>query len=116
MLKLMLLVRRKSGMTAEAFREHYETVHAPLALANMTGLKRYVRNYTVPVPGQPEPAHDCVTEMWFADQASLTATMAWMHSDAGKVLSADEELFMDRSSMTAFRVEETETAPAAHGA
>lgn len=67
--KLMLFVRSKPGTTHEAFREHYETVHTPLALTNMTGLDRYVRNYTVPFPGQPEPAYDCVSEMWFADQA-----------------------------------------------
>jgi uncharacterized protein (TIGR02118 family) len=114
--KLMLFVRRKPGMTREAFREHYETVHAPLALANMTGLDRYVRNYTVGFAGQPEPAYDCVTEMWFSDPVAFSETMAWMRSPASQELHDDEELFIDRSSMTAFFVEEAESAPAARGA
>lgn len=107
--KLMVFVKRKAGTTREAFREHYETTHAPLALANMTGLVRYVRNYPVALPGQPEPQHDCVTEMWFADQAALGQTMAWMRSDAGKIIADDEQLFLDKASMTAFLVDETQS-------
>lgn len=108
-MKLMVFVKRKAGTTPEAFRAHYESTHAPLALANMTGLVRYVRNYSVPMPGQPEPQYDCVTEMWFADQAALGQTMAWMRSEAGKVLAADEELFMDKRNMTAFLVDEAQS-------
>tara|TARA_R110000824_G_scaffold29255_1_gene97591 strand:+ start:340 stop:672 length:333 start_codon:yes stop_codon:yes gene_type:complete len=106
MQKLMVFVRRKAGTTSEAFRAHYEAMHAPLAMANMTGLLRYVRNYPHAMPGQPVPQYDCVTEMWFESSEALAATMAWMRSDEGKTLAADEELFMDRSSMTAFRVDE----------
>jgi uncharacterized protein (TIGR02118 family) len=107
--KLMVFVKRKPGTTPEAFRAHYESSHAPLALANMTGLVRYVRNYPQAMPGQPSPQYDCVTEMWFADQASLAQTMAWMRSDAGKVLAEDEDLFMDKASMTAFLVDEAQS-------
>jgi len=104
--KLMVFVRRKAGTTPEAFRAHYETTHAPLALAKMTGLSRYVRNYPQTMPGQPAPQHDCVTEMWFESPEALAATMAWMRSEEGRILAADEELFMDRSSMTAILVDE----------
>lgn len=105
--KLMVFVKRKEGTTTEAFRAHYESTHAPLALANMTGLSRYVRNYPCAMPGQPEPRYDCVVEMWFDSAEALATTTAWMRSEAGKILAADEELFMDRSSMTAFMVDET---------
>lgn len=107
--KLMVFVRRRPYISREAFREHYESTHAPLALANMTGLVRYVRNYPVAMPGQPEPEYDCVTEMWFADQDSLSQTMAWMRSDAAKVIADDEKLFMDKASMTAFLVDEEQS-------
>jgi uncharacterized protein (TIGR02118 family) len=107
--KLMVFVKRKAGTSPEEFRAHYEGSHAPLALSNMTGLTGYVRNYPIAMQGQPSPQFDCVTEMRFADQASLAATMAWMRSESGKVLADDEEQFMDRQSMTAFLVDEENT-------
>ena len=63
-----------------------------------------------------EPAYDCVTEMWFTDPVALSETMAWMRSPASQALHDDEALFMDRSSMAAFFVEEAEPAPAGSAA
>jgi uncharacterized protein (TIGR02118 family) len=108
--KLMVFVTRKNGLSPEEFRAHYENSHAPIALVNMTGLVGYVRNYPIAMEGQPAPRYDCVTEMRFADQASLAATMAWMRSPEGKVLADDEEKFMDRESMTAMLVDEMVSA------
>jgi hypothetical protein len=65
-----------------------------------------VRNYPQAIRGQPAPQYDCVTEMWFESPEALAATMTWMRSEDGRILADDEELFMDRSSMTAFRVDE----------
>lgn len=106
MQKVIVFVRRKAGTTPEAFRAHYESTHAPLAMANMTGLSRYVRNYPQAMPGQPAPEHDCITEMWFESADALATTMAWMRSEDAKIIAADEDLFMDRSSMTAILVDE----------
>ena len=44
MIKIMLLVNRKSGISREEFRRHYEEVHAPLASSHLRHLVRYVRN------------------------------------------------------------------------
>ena len=43
MIRTLSLIKRRPDITRDAFREHYETVHAPLALPFMDGLERYVR-------------------------------------------------------------------------
>lgn len=105
--KLILLVRRKAGLTHEAFCEHYETKHAPLAWSMLQPhLQRYTRNYLSPLQGQPEPPYDCVTEFWYADRAGLEAAIAWARSEPGQILARDEKNFMDRKSMQVFFAQE----------
>jgi uncharacterized protein (TIGR02118 family) len=106
MVKLILMVHRKPGLTPAQFKAHYESTHAPLALASFTGVTRYTRNYLQAFPNQPAPPYDCVTELCFADQASLQASMAWTRSEAGQILARDEARFMDRAAMAAFISEE----------
>src|SRR5262249_37350807 len=92
--------KRKRGITHQAFRDHYETVHAPLARRVLGDwLVGYTRNYLAPVPGRPEPLFDCVTELCYRDRAALEASVAWARSEEGQVLARDEENFMDRASM-----------------
>ena len=43
MIRTLSLIKRRPDIERAAFREHYETVHAPLALPHMEGLVRYVR-------------------------------------------------------------------------
>jgi uncharacterized protein (TIGR02118 family) len=102
MLKLVMFVKRRTDLTPAQFRDHYENVHAPLVSAGMPQIVKYVRNYLTSFPGQPEPPCDCVTEMWYKDEAGLKETMAWMRSDASQHLHEDEDKFMDRAAMVAF--------------
>ncbi|SCW66206.1 conserved hypothetical protein [Sphingobium faniae] len=107
MVKLILLVKRKAGLTHEQFRAHYENTHAPLAWSVLQPhLIRYTRNFLTPLPGQPEPPYDCVTEFWFPDHAAQNACFAWTRSEEGQVLARDEENFMDRASMRTWIAEE----------
>jgi uncharacterized protein (TIGR02118 family) len=64
MLKLMLLVRRKAGMSRAEFRDYYESTHAPLAAGVMGRCKRYVRNFVTEEPSGPQD-FDVITEFWF---------------------------------------------------
>lgn len=102
-MKLILFVKRKEGLTHEQFRAHYESTHAPLAWSSLhPGLVGYTRNFLSPLPGQPEPPYDCVTEFWYEDRAALDASIAWARSEEGQILARDEENFMDRASMRTF--------------
>lgn len=110
MIKLVLLIKRKASLSFEEFRQHYETTHAPLAVATLPHLRKYCRNYLEAFPGQDAPLFDCVTEFWFDDAEGLAATMKLTRSPEGQVLAEDEERFMDRASMRTYIAHETATA------
>lgn len=110
MVKWMLFVRRKPGISAEAFRDHYENVHAPLAMS-LLPIRRYVRNYLLPNAHVPEPPYDVVTEFWFDSEADAEATRAWYAADKTERLQKDEMTFMDRSSIMVYDAEEGESPP-----
>ncbi|MCK9541403.1 MAG: EthD domain-containing protein [Novosphingobium sp.] len=103
MIKVVMLVHRRPGMTFEAFRAHYEDVHVPLALSRFGLLRRYVRNYCDGADGNEPPA-DCITELWFDDLDALRRQGAETAGDAE--IAADEVLFMDRERTRHFVVDE----------
>jgi len=43
MIKVMAFIKRKPGISHEEFVQHYEEVHAPLAVKHLTTISRYVR-------------------------------------------------------------------------
>jgi len=105
MIKGMSLIKRKPGLSREEFSRHYEEVHVPLALRHFP-FKRYVRNYVITPPGIEEPDFDCITEVWFDTMEDCQAAAEFSVSEAYRVISEDEDRFMDRSKIVAFLVEE----------
>jgi uncharacterized protein (TIGR02118 family) len=108
MVKAVSFIRRKPGTRLEDFMEHYESVHAPLAMRHFP-LKKYSRNYITAPPGLEGFDFDCITEVWFETMEDCQAAAEFSVSEAYKVISDDEETFMDRTSIVAFLVEERET-------
>ena len=51
--KILIFLKRRPGLSVEAFREHYETVHVKLAEKYAMGVSRYIRKYVDPMPGSP---------------------------------------------------------------
>jgi hypothetical protein len=45
MIKVLLMVGRKSGITVEQFRDYYEGNHASLAVRTLPASRKYARNY-----------------------------------------------------------------------
>ena len=111
MVKWVLFVRRRAGLTPAQFRDHYETVHAPLAM-RLLPIRRYVRNYLLPTPGMPDPPYDVMTEFWFDSAEEAAAARAWYAADESQTLQRDEMTFMDRDSMIMYDAEERESPPA----
>lgn len=112
MLKLMLHVRRKEGLTREEFRQYYESTHAPLASGVMATCKKYVRNFVIEEPHGTQ-GFDCVTEFWFdIDGPFSEATGRLTDAAQAALLAEDEARFMDRDSMRIVIVEEAESDPA----
>jgi EthD domain len=84
-IKLVVLLKRKAGVSQEEFRAYYEQYHAPLGM-KFSG--KYFSDYrrTYPVtprfarsPYRPEGTGphefewDAITEIWFKDQDTLDA-------------------------------------------
>jgi hypothetical protein len=113
--KIIALIKRKPGLSAQEFREYYETRHAPLALKHLGRyIQKYVRNYPIAGDTQQEteyfrggkPAedafdYDVLTEMWFADRATYDELCTLTQKDPviGEIFRTDEGRFIDRPSV-----------------
>jgi uncharacterized protein (TIGR02118 family) len=104
-IKTISLIKRRPDLDRVAFRNHYETRHAPLALPHMKGLERYVR-YHVVEDLFGEVAFDVLSAFWYRDQESIAHMMEVLGSDVGKPILEDELTFMDKPANMFFPVSE----------
>lgn len=115
MIKVIALLRRKEGLSREAFIAYYETRHAPLIRSLLPCIADYRRNY-VDRAGAFESAvaaidFDSVTEMRFASRADYDAFLAVAERpDVAATIAADEENVFDRAATRMFVVDETPAA------
>ena len=116
MLKQVSLLRRNPNLSTAAFREYYETVHARIGEKYLSGrVVRYMRRYLNPMVDEQdgadvEPAYDVLMEIWYADHAAFTATMAYLALPGPAAeIAADEEHLFDRRRNRFFTVEEHES-------
>ncbi len=107
MLKFMVVVHKRSGMSSEDFRRHLRDVHGPLA-KKLPGLRRYVQNFVEADAKRTPPAWDAVIELYFDDCASMEA--AWA-SPEGAASDADLPAFADLSRTAWSVVEEVIVLP-----
>jgi hypothetical protein len=85
--KTIGMSRRRPELSRDAFREYYETRHAPLAIEHARFTK-YVRNHLI-APSNAE--FDVVSEFWLVDPREATALNT---SLAGEILRADADAFI----------------------
>jgi len=112
MIKSMVMLKAKPGMSREAFREYYETVHAPLALRLYPYFADYRRNYVdaeaYKARNGVDPDFDVLTEITFASREDYEKFRAAQREpENARAQREDEEKFLDRRVMRGFTVEET---------
>lgn len=113
--KILLFMKRRPDISVDAFREYYETRHAPLAEKYSRGISRYVRRYVEPQvhpeTGEWTDAPDVITELWFEDEQVFRAALAYMTSSVmpDEIIEDEKNLF-DRSSFRIATVVERESA------
>lgn len=101
--KVLIFLKRRPGMSLEAFRDYYEGVHSKLCEKYAIGTRRYVRRYVQPrlnsLTGKvDELEFDVVTELWFEDRAVFdTAVDLASRGKMPAEILADEERLFDRS-------------------
>jgi uncharacterized protein (TIGR02118 family) len=99
MIKLSILMVRRSDFTYDKFSQYWHEIHAPLFAAQLES-KKYVRRYIQDhrtgdvLPGTTASNFDGIAEIWFDD---ISGAKAFFESDGyQKNVIPDEEAFMDR--------------------
>lgn len=67
MVKYSGFLTRKPGLSVEEFQRHWRDVHAPLVVADLKGMRRYVQSHAIPETygGAHSPSFDGVPQAWF---------------------------------------------------
>jgi uncharacterized protein (TIGR02118 family) len=110
--KVVVLLPRRSDMSKEDFQRHVRETHVPL-LARLPGLRRLVLSWVLPDPNGPEPSYDAVGEDWFDDAQALSAAFA---SPEGKAVADDTPNFLDMSRFRLLVTEEEDIPLPSQGA
>lgn len=113
--KILLFMKRRPGLSLEAFQDYYENHHVPLAMKYTSGLARYVRRYLTPHPNPEfgeagELAYDVITELWFDDEATFRGTVDYLSTSVmPDEIVEDEKNLFDRPKIRMATVVERET-------
>ena len=113
MFKMIGLLKRRPGMSAEAFRDYYETTHRRIGEKYLREfachyMRRYLTAFPNPLTGiTPEPEHDVLLEIWYPDRAAFElANAQFSAGDIMDEIAAEEERLFDRARMHFFFVDE----------
>ena len=115
MFKVFGFLKKKEGITTQAFIDYYENHHVPLICRLAPTPDVYKRNYVSRGDelnrGDNAIDFDVVTELAFPDRAAYLAWRAALsRPGSGEQVVADEEKFLDRSCTRACIIEERVTS------
>ena len=76
MIKVIMPMRRREGMTINQFREYYETKHRIIGEKYLKGYAiKYIRRFTNPLPDRDgniyDPDFDVLMEIWYPDMETF---------------------------------------------
>ncbi|MBN1848544.1 MAG: EthD domain-containing protein [Deltaproteobacteria bacterium] len=102
MIKIFGLLKKKSDITMDEFRQRWYVDHASLARKVIpydidSPCRRWVQNYAVNLGGKKDPPFDAIGETWWDDFEAIKRWADWYEGDDGKVLRDDEDRFLDKS-------------------
>ncbi len=104
MIKVMLLLHRREGISVDEFRRYAREHHVPLLL-QLPGLTRLVINYAQPDHTGAPPPCDAIAEDWFESAEAMAAAF---QSPAGQAVQTDAPKFLDMSKFQMVVVQEEE--------
>ncbi len=88
------MARRLPHLTQDEYLRYWKEKHGPLAAKVIPGVRKYVQNHPIQIPGL-EFDIDGLSQMWWDDLASLQNYFRWRQTDEAKVLIEDELKFSD---------------------
>src|SRR3546814_11010515 len=98
--KILIFLKRRSGMSSIAFRDYYEGVHSKFGEKYADGLHRYLRRYVEPLADallshSEALDFDVIIELWFTERAAFDLVVKYaaqsrlapaeLHDDAGTI-------------------------------
>lgn len=104
----LALIVRRPDVDRREFRDHYEDVHAPLALPYMSGLRAYQRNHVRRPLDGVEPAFDVLSQFTYESVESAAKMLDVMKTEVGERIRADEATFMDQPRNVFFAIGDPE--------
>ena len=113
MVRTLAMLVRRPDIDRQAFRDHYESRHAPLAVSSMTGLTHYVRNHVKDSICGEAPGFDVLTEFGYASAERFDENVEMLASSRGDALRKDELQFMDKARNHFFGVRAADDLPCA---
>jgi uncharacterized protein (TIGR02118 family) len=102
MVHLLLVIKRKTGLSRQEFSRHWREIHGPLA-RNIPGLRRYVQSHFLETQGE-DPPYDGAAEIWVDDEA--TAKTAFLSREYREGAFVDEPNFVDLEHVVRLRTED----------
>ncbi len=117
MIKLVYVIVRRDGLSAEDFRDYWLNRHGPLVAAQARALKlrKYVQSHPFDDPaseamravrGMRGPA-DGVTEVWWDSLEDFQSAYSTPEgAESGRILAEDEAKFIDFEKSAVFLTEE----------
>lgn len=99
MIKMIITIKRREGMSHEEFVHYQREIHRPLLMAIPEArqyIRRFVVSYPIPAPDYSGPSYDSVVEAWFDSMEDMDA-LYFSENFLSKV-DPDHVNFMDLSS------------------
>ncbi len=99
MIKMIITIKRREGMSHEEFVRYQREVHRPLLMAIPEAsryIRRFVLSFPIPAPNYSGPDYDSVVEAWFDSMEDMNAL--YFSENFLKKVSPDHVNFMDLSS------------------
>lgn len=94
MVKAIYFIKRKPGMSLEAFRDYWLNTHAPIVLTN-SAIYKYVQSHTLDSGYRKhEPIYDGIAELWYENTDAMRRIA---NAPEARAAAADDAKFIDMS-------------------
>ena len=90
MIKVIMVVKKKKGISREEFYKYWKEVHGPLVAGHIPHLKKYIQNHFVEIPGK-EYDGDGIIETWYDDIESFQKSMEFNKTARARDLGLGED-------------------------
>ena len=115
MIKVIMLMKRRPGMTVSEFRDYYENNHRVIGEKYLNGFAvKYIRRFINPLIDRSgnltDPEYDVLMEVWYPDEETFKACGEKLSEpEIAKEIKEDEEKIFDTRFMRSYTVDEFES-------